>query len=176
MRTTTRCTTAKGSASRTSRPPSTTQASAPRASGRDLDRDEYLVADDLYFDLLPDRDPEEGDVVLLAELALDFTAQTVRAAWSFNQRHKNGKLKFFGVTELAVALRSDNDRCLLNQMRVHDENISACEKCKDLDRCRYCHLVEDMTRSLYYGNPPADDRRSERFYLHKGCERAYEGI
>jgi predicted transcriptional regulator len=144
--------------------------------GRDLDREEYLVADDLYFDLLPDREAKEEDVVLLAELALEFTAQTVRAAWSYNQRHKNGKLKFFGVPDLAAALRSDNDRCLLNQMRVHDENIKACEKCEGLKCCNHCLQVEDMTRSLYYGNPPADDRRSERFYLHKGCERAYAGI
>jgi hypothetical protein len=144
--------------------------------GRDLDHEEYLVAEDLFYDLLPHRDPEEGDVVLLAELALEFTAQTVRATWSYNQRHKNGKLKFFGVRDLAAALRSDSDRCLLNQMRVHDENISACERCKGLDCCIHCRRVEDMTRSQYYGNPPADDRRSERFYLHKGCERAYTGI
>jgi hypothetical protein len=137
--------------------------------GRDLDREEYLVADDLYFDLLPDREAKEEDVVLLAELALEFTAQAVRAAWSFNQRHKNGKLKLFGVPDLAAALRSDSDRCLLNQMRVHDENIKACEKCEGLKCCKQCLRVEDMTRSEC-------GRRLDGFYdyyLHKGCEIAY---
>ena len=140
--------------------------------GRDLDREEYLVADDLYFDLLPDREAEEEDVVLLAELALEFTAQTVRAAWSFNQRHKNGKLKLFGVPDLAAALRSDSDRCLLNQLRAHDENIEACEKCEGLRRCSHCLHVEDMTQSKY-------GRRLDGFYdyyLHQGVrDRVREG-
>lgn len=143
--------------------------------GRDLDREEYLVADDLYFDLLPDREAEEEDVVLLAELALEFTAQTVRAAWSFNQRHKNGKLKLFGVPDLAAALRSDSDRCLLNQLRAHDENIEACEKCEGLRRCSHCLHVEDMTQSQHYGTGDGTVQGGPKFYLHKGCERAHAG-
>jgi hypothetical protein len=33
--------------------------------GRNLDHEEYLVAKDLYIDLLPGREAEERDVVLL---------------------------------------------------------------------------------------------------------------
>ena len=74
-----------------------------------------------------------------------------------------------------AALRSDNDRCLLNQMRVHDENIGACEKCKGLKCRNHCLQVEDMTRSEF-------GRRRDGgydYYLHKGCEIAhadYAGI
>jgi hypothetical protein len=52
-------------------------------------------------------------------------ADRIKQAWDWNQLHKTGKWLLYSLDELAKALRSTNDRSLLNQMDAH----KGCPKC-----------------------------------------------
>ena len=57
-------------------------------------------------------------------------------------------------------MRSESDNNIVIQWNEH--NTASCPKCKKLQRCFQCGLLEDMT--------PIDPEQS---YLHLSCERAH---
>jgi hypothetical protein len=106
----------------------------------DIDREigpsqQRLSAEDLYHSLFPKKLWTDADIDMLIALAeevggfkgITYGAERLTAAWEWNQAHKKGKYKLFCLAELATALRSTNDRCLLSQMDAD----SGCKLCED---------------------------------------------
>jgi len=108
----------------------------------------YISAEDLHVRMFPGKTWTHEDICLMVDLArevggirgITHGAEIMEAAWEWNQIHKTGKMRLFSVAELAKALRSDNPRSLLNQMRAH----TGCKLC--MDTCVVCRqIVLDST-------------------------------
>jgi hypothetical protein len=137
-----------------------------KQENRELDFEEYNVAQDLYLDLLPVGKMAEADVIRLAELAIKYGMTYIRAIWFWNKLHKDKGLQFRSISQFAAAIESESDNNIASQYDYHRR--SDCPKCKKLRKCVHCHLVEDMTWSDH-----APSHEGEKRYLHKGCEREY---
>jgi hypothetical protein len=90
---------------------------------------------EFFNSLWPSKPVMDDDLTLLLDLADELGqgnlvggSETIKAAWEWNQIHKKGsKYRLYSLAELAKALRSTNDRSLLNQMAMHE----GCKLCMD---------------------------------------------
>jgi Helix-turn-helix domain len=122
--------------------------------GRLMDGEEWLVAEELYRDLIPMATSyPEPEILSLAEIALDmqqrYTPDTqhydemrgagyndqdnpIRSFWRWNQTHKKAQLVFFTMADLAKAWWSENPRGARFQWERHDpDNCPTCRKNPD---------------------------------------------
>jgi hypothetical protein len=93
----------------------------------------------------------DDDLTLLLDLADELGhgnlvrgSETIKAAWEWNQIHKKGsKYRLYSLAELAKALRSTNDRSLLNQMVTHE----GCKLCMDECVVSGCKTLVPMDKN-----------------------------
>jgi hypothetical protein len=122
--------------------------------GRLMDGEEWLVAEELYRDLIPMATSyPEGEILSLAEVAFDMQQRytpdsqhygemrgagyndqhnPIRSFWRWNQTHKKAQLVFFTMADMAKAWWSENPRGARFQWERHDpDNCPTCRRNPD---------------------------------------------